>query len=225
MQKKLIISIGTGRCGSVSLSKFLSAQRSVQMLHEGRLDSHKLRKLIKWNNDEEELLSWLNFLLKQENNNEYTGDTGMYFLPYIDLIIKKHPNVRVIVMVRDKKEVVKSYLKKTEGRNHWFKHDGEKWDFDDKWDPCYPKYNIENKEEALEKYWDEYLQETNNLSKKYPENIKIWTIQDLNSEDGKNNILDFLNYKNQRSIDKEFKHNTKLKSQKESIINKIKKWF
>jgi len=224
MNKQLIISIGTGRCGSVSLSKFLSAQEYVSVLHEGRLDSHKIRKLIKWGNDEKNLFEWLEFLLSLDGN-KFVGDTGMYYLPYIEQIIEKYPQVKIIVMEREKEEVVKSYIKKTTGRNHWFDHDGKEWDKDDKWDPCYPKYDIVNKEKALEKYWEDYKSQTDNLILKFPDKIKKWTIQSLNTLNGKNEILNFLNYKFDRNINQEFKHNTKLKSEKENFLNKIKKWF
>jgi len=224
MNKQLIISIGTGRCGSVSLSKFLSAQEYVSVLHEGRLDSHKIRKLIKWGNDEKNLFEWLEFLLSLDGN-KFVGDTGMYYLPYIEQIIDKYPKVKIIVMEREKEEVVKSYIKKTTGRNHWFDHDGKEWDKDDKWDPCYPKYDIVNKEKALEKYWEDYKSQTDNLILKFPDKIKKWTIQSLNTLNGKNEILNFLNYKFDRNINQEFKHNTKLKSEKENFLNKIKKWF
>ena len=224
MNKQLIISIGTGRCGSVSLSKFLSAQESISVLHEGRLDSHKIRKLIRWGNDEKNLFEWLEFLLSLDEN-KFVGDTGMYYLPYIEQIIDKYPQVKIIVMERDKGEVVKSYIKKTIGRNHWFDHDGKEWDKDDKWDPCYPKYDISNKEKALEKYWEDYKSQTDNLILKFPDKIKKWTIQSLNTLNGKNEILNFLNYNLDRNINQEFKHNTKLKSEKENFLNKIKKWF
>ena len=224
MNKQLIISIGTGRCGSVSLSKFLSAQEHVSVLHEGRLDSHKIRKLIKWKNDEDNLFEWIEFLLSLDEN-KFVGDTGMYYLPYIEQIIDQYPEVKIIVMQRDKEEVVKSYIKKTTGRNHWFDHDGKEWDKDDKWDPCFPKYNISNKEKALEKYWEDYKIQTDNLILKFPDKIKKWTIQSLNTLNGKNEILNFLNYNLDRNINQEFKHNTKLKSEKENFLNKIKKWF
>jgi len=149
----------------------------------------------------------------------------MYYLPYIEQIIEKYPQVKIIVMERDKEEVVKSYIKKTTGRNHWFDHDGKEWDKDDKWDPCYPKYDILNKEKALEKYWEDYKSQTDNLILKFPDKIKKWTIQSLNTLNGKNEILNFLNYKFDRNINQEFKHNTKLKSEKENFLNKIKKWF
>ena len=224
MNKQLIISIGTGRCGSVSLSKFLSAQDNISVLHEGRLDSHKIRKLIKWENDEDNLFEWLEFLLSLDGH-KFVGDTGMYYLPYIEQIIDKYPEVKIIVMERNKEEVVKSYIKKTTGRNHWFDHDGKEWEKDDKWDPCYPKYDISNKEEALENYWEDYKNQTDNLILKFPEKIKKWTIQALNTTSGKNEILNFLNYNLDRNINQEFKHNTKLKSEKENFLNKIKKWF
>jgi len=224
MNKQLIISIGTGRCGSVSLSKFLSAQDNVSVLHEGRLDSQKIRKLIKWENDEGNLFEWLEFLLSLDGH-KFVGDTGMYYLPYIERIIDKYPEVKIIVMERNKEEVVKSYIKKTKGRNHWFNHDGKEWEKDDKWDPCYPKYDVSNKQEALENYWEDYKNQTDNLILKFPEKIKKWTIQALNTTSGKNEILNFLNYNLERNINKEFKHNTKLKSEKENFLNKIKKWF
>ena len=222
--KKLIISIGTGRCGSVSLSKFLSSQKSTNFLHEGRLESHDIRKLIKWENDDKSLFDWIDFLLKLDEN-RFIGDTGMYFLPYVEKIINKFPEVRIIAMERKKSEVVNSYLKKTIGRNHWLNHNGDVWEIDAKWDPCFPKYNIIDKQKALEKYWEEYKLETSKLIKKYPKNVKKWTVESFNTTDGKNEILDFINYDLEREINKNFKHNTNLKSQKETILNKIKKWF
>lgn len=44
MHKQLIISIGTGRSGSASLSAFLSEQKNMRILHEGRLDEKKNKK-------------------------------------------------------------------------------------------------------------------------------------------------------------------------------------
>ena len=96
---------------------------------------------------------------------------------------------------------------------------------DDKWDPCFPKYDVSSKEEALENYWEDYKNQTDNLILKFPEKIKKWTIQALNTTSGKNEILNFLNYNLDRNIYQEFKHNTKLKSEKENFLNKIKKWF
>lgn len=225
MQKQLIISIGTGRSGSASLSSFLSAQKNMLVLHEGRLEKENIRKLFKWENDDDELFKWLDYLLNYDDNIDYIGDTGMYFLPYIDSIIKKYNNVKIIGLERKKKEVVDSFLKKTQGRNHWYSHTGEDWNLDERWDPCFPKYQIKNKQKAIEKYYDDYIKTTNNLKLKYPNNIKIWNLSNFNTSKTKNEILDFISFKNERIIEKDFVKNTKLKSYREFILKKIKEWF
>ena len=225
MNKQLIISIGTGRSGSVFLSSFLSEQKNVLVLHEGRLEKEKIRKLIKWENDETELFNWIEYLLNYDENLKFIGDTGMYFLPYIDKIIHKYPNVKIIGLEREKEDVVTSFLKKTEGRNHWYSHNGNGWEIDNRWDPCFPKYQIREKRKAIEKYYDDYISTTNDLKLRYPNNIKIWNLSSFNSSKTKNEILDFISYDNNRTIEKEFKKNTKLKSQRELILKKIKEWF
>ena len=55
MKKQLIISIGTGRSGSVSLSHFLTHQKKVIVLHEVKIAEKNIRKLIKWDNNQDEL--------------------------------------------------------------------------------------------------------------------------------------------------------------------------
>ena len=130
--KTLIISIGTGRSGSVSLSKFLSHQKSMYVLHEGRLKEKKIRKLFKWENDEINIFNWIEELKKYNDTNDFFGDTGMYYLPYTKKLINRYPHIKIIGLIRDKDEVVNSYLRKTKGRNHWYNHDGKEWKKDKK---------------------------------------------------------------------------------------------
>ena len=70
-----------------------------------------------------------------------------------------------------------------------------------------------------------YINKTNDLKLRYPNNIKIWNLSSFNSSKTKKEILDFISYGNNRTIEKEFKRNTKLKSQRELILKKIKEWF
>jgi len=222
-EKQLIISIGTGRSGSVSLSQFLSHQQKMRVLHEGKIEEKKVRTLIKWENDTDQLFNWINYLSTFNSNEYFYGDTGMYYLPYIKLIIQKYPNVKIIGLVRDKESVVNSYLNKTEGRNHWYNHNGGNWKKDEKWDPCYPKYNESNKKKALELYWEEYDKTTKNLQTEFPKKIKMWTIEEFNTENGKNEILDFIGYKLERDISSDYKLN---QIKQESFLEKLKKkWF
>jgi len=222
-EKQLIISIGTGRSGSVSLSKFLSHQHKMRVIHEGKIEEDGIRKLIKWENDEVELFNWIEDLQKHNSKNLLYGDTGMYYLPYINQIIQKYPNVKIIGLVRDKESVVNSYLNKTDGRNHWYKHNGKDWKLDEKWDPCYPKYNESDKKKALELYWEEYDSTTKNLQKKFPKQLKMWTIEKFNTEKGKNEILNFIGYQLKRDISNDYNLN---QIKKESFLEKLKnRWF
>lgn len=222
-EKKLIISIGTGRSGSVSLSQFLSHQQKMRVLHEGKIEEKGIRTLIKWENDIDQLFNWITYLSNFNSGNYFYGDTGMYYLPYIKLIIQKYPNVKIIGLVRDKESVVNSYLNKTEGRNHWYNHNGKDWRKDEKWDQCYPKYNESNKKKALELYWEEYNKTTKTLQLEFPKQIKMWTIGEFNTENGKNEILDFIGYTLERDISSDYKLN---QIQQESFLVKLKKkWF
>tara|TARA_B110000003_G_scaffold107739_1_gene110249 strand:- start:1688 stop:2368 length:681 start_codon:yes stop_codon:yes gene_type:complete len=222
-KKQLVISIGTGRSGSVSLSNFLSHQNSMRILHEGRIEEKSIRKLLKWEGDEDELFAWLDYLHEYNIQNSFIGDTGMYYLPYISKIIEKYPNVKIIGLTRLKEEVVNSYLNKTKGRNHWYKHNGKDWKIDKKWDLCFPKYNEPNKKRSIELYWEEYKLETEKLELIFPSNVKIWTIEEFNTISGKNKILDFIGYKLVRDTNSNFKLN---QIEKESFLQKLKrKWF
>ncbi len=222
-EKQLIISIGTGRSGSVSLSQFLSHQQKMRVLHEGKIEETESRTLIKWENDTDKLFNWLNYLLTFNSNEYFYGDTGMYYLPYIKLIIHKYPNVKIIGLVRDKEDVVNSYLNKTKGRNHWYNHNGKDWKKDNKWDPCYPKYNESDKKKALELYWEEYDKSTKNLQKEFPKQVKMWTIGEFNTENGKTEILDFIGYQFRRDIISDYKFN---QIKVESFFEKLKRrWF
>ncbi len=222
-KKQLIISIGTGRSGSVSLANFLSRQDACIMLHEGRIEDKGIRQLIHWKNDESELWKWLDYMSNWSGSNKYYGDTGMYYLPYVEEIIKRFPNTKFIGLIRNKKAVVQSYLKKTDGRNHWYLHNGKNWKLDPKWDPCYPKYEEADKEKALGLYWEEYKTSTEELMAKYPKQVKMWTIETFNTDEGRNDILDFIGYTLERKIKEDIKLN-EIKAKK-SIIDKIKEWF
>ena len=107
---------GTGRSGSLSLANFLNFQENIFMIHEGKIDEKKIRNLIHWHNNETELFKWLDDLFIYSADNIYYGDTGMYFLPYVESIISKYPNVKIIGLKRDREEVVNSFMKKTQGK-------------------------------------------------------------------------------------------------------------
>ena len=179
--KKLVIGLGTGRCGTVSLSALL--------YHYGFDTTHE-NFLLPWNIDEKMYKENMNLILSRENN--YVADSAFYYLPYIPMIIKDYPSVKCICLQRDKKETIESYMVKTHGRNHWSKKHNDA--IDPKWDVTYPKFDESDKEKALGLYWDYYYTTTEQLVKEYPNNIALFDMHSvLNTKEGQEQLLTFLN--------------------------------
>ncbi|WP_013325555.1 hypothetical protein [Gloeothece verrucosa] len=84
MNKKLIIELGTGRCSSLSLCYFLNNQPGIKLLYEGTID-YKPHPL-KWYNEHENILKWINNLDTLSDSSQYFEDIGMYFLPYVSFL-------------------------------------------------------------------------------------------------------------------------------------------
>ena len=83
--KKIVLGIGTGRCGTVSLSSLLNRQ-------EKSFFSHELKIKIKSNTDYNVPLPWeyndiafksaWNSILNY--NGKYVGDVSFFWLPYLE---------------------------------------------------------------------------------------------------------------------------------------------
>jgi hypothetical protein len=181
--KKMIIGLGTGRCGSMSLSNLLSFQ-------EDCLVSHEIggRPWLPWKRDTKLFENYYNLI--HSRNYEIIGDVSFYNLPYASDYLNKSQKTVFVILQRDKQDTINSYLKKTEGRNHWIVHNGSKWRLDS-WDKCYPKFDVTEKEEALSDYYDHYYESCRML----PQEKCFWMkTQDLNNEQKCIEMLNFCGF-------------------------------
>ena len=202
-QKVLIIGIGTGRCGSASLAGILNMQMGAQITHESKPRPP-------WNADHAMLSFKLETILNREG--KWVGDIGMYYLPYVREIIAMHPSVRVIYLERDEDQVVRSFLVKTEKRNHWMYHDGLEYRIDDVWDPLFPKFKAENKEEALKAYVSSYRQAARAVIAEYPERVFFLKTEELTDPKRITELLRFIGVPEaQMVIEQVHKNQTKSK--------------
>ena len=181
--QRVIIGCGTGRCGTVSLAVLLQAQ-------EGVYATHERDPVLPWRID----LRLFSIRLAQfrQCDEPFVADVAFYYLPYIPYLLREFSDLRVIVLRRDKKETVRSFLAKL-GRRHHFLEAPQEWGYqaDPKWDPCFPKYPPMDLEAALHLYWEEYYWIADEYARKWPENIRIFEIDALNSERGQCEILKF----------------------------------
>ncbi len=190
-QSQIVIGLGTGRCGTMSLAYLLDWQENSEVYHE------KGSYIMPWKGGEktiDKFLHWANELVKQK---QLVGDVAFYYLNYVEYLLSLNPNIKFVCLQRDRASTVASYMKRTKDMNHWMRHEGTLWQ-KSSWDNCYPKYEVLNKEKAIERYWDDYYLIANELQTTYPNSFRIFQTSTLNTEAGQRAILAFIEIKNPR---------------------------
>lgn len=185
-EKNLIIGCGTGRCGTVSLSDLLRRQ--------GINSSHE-HMLMPWDVDMDKFNQNLNSIMKRHEG--VVADTAFYYLPYLEIILNRIKNVKIVILKRDMEGTVASFehrttLRKNINKNHWVK--GDEYFASSIWFPCFPTYDdMTSKTEAIQRYWTEYYEKAGELVKKYPDRVKIFGFRyTLNTEKGQIELAKFL---------------------------------
>lgn len=184
----LVFGVGSGRCGTTSLRLFLDLQRDVSVTHE--LNFEGIRQPMPWQVDRALARQQLDLLLQKPAT--IRGDIGFYWLPYVNWLLEEHPDSRFICLQRNKADTVSSYLRRAGDRNHWLQHDGTRWELDEVWDKAFPKYVIEDRQEAVAKYWDDYYAVAGRLQRDHARLFRIFPVEALNSRAGQGAILSFM---------------------------------
>jgi hypothetical protein len=148
--KKIIFGLGTGRCGTMSLSYLLNHQKNSSFSHE--LGGHAL---LPWKRDISQFKPFFGNILRR--NADFVGDVSFYSLPYWEDILDFDSESKFVILKRNKQQTIESYIKKTKGQNPLMNHDGKKW-VHYEWDKCYPKMEAKNKLEAISMYYDFYYE-------------------------------------------------------------------
>lgn len=182
--RRMVIGLGTGRCGSRSLAAWLNSQQGAHVSHE------MLGPAVPWQDGDSAVWEAIrNFPIGDHLT--LTGDVACYYLPYVERILSVHPLARFVCLKRDREETIASFIKKTPRKNHWVNHDGIQWRHSP-WDHCFPKYLASSKEDAIGRYWDEYYGRAAELQSRFPSLFRIFPTESLNTEDGQCDVLDFL---------------------------------
>jgi len=182
---KLILGIGTGRCGSHTLHHILNSQNDTSISHEfGNIS------FLPWNFDRLAYERAKKVITRRVGR--FTGDVSHYLLKYIPYFIDDFgmDSTRIICLWRSREDVVRSFSTWTEGKNHW-SNDSKN---SSTWDKCFPKYDSSTKEEAIGFYWDDYYKEVDSLAKKY--SIFFMRTEDLNSPEQVKSMLEFCGFPN-----------------------------
>lgn len=183
-KRMIIIGLGTGRCGTLSLAKMLNSQNNCEITHEQK-------PILEWYGKDLEVVR--SRIAKYQKLDIYAGDVSSAYLNYVEDIYEIAGNeVRFICLERDKEENIKSWLRKTK-YNYWSKYAKQ----DKKWSKIFPKYEEKDRSKAISMYWEEYKSKSDSLEKLLPVFRKFKT-EDLNKEEKLIEMLDFcqINSKN-----------------------------
>mmetsp|Transcript_677 Transcript_677/g.845 ORF Transcript_677/g.845 Transcript_677/m.845 type:complete len:394 (-) Transcript_677:13-1194(-) len=112
----ILIGVGTGRCGTLSLSVILSLLRSSHVTHE-YLHSEICKEWLWMASSEQERKEAAEKVIRRYNDSEseMIGDVAFYHLPYVEILLAMDKRVMVVFLEREKDGYVKSALK-------WFNH-------------------------------------------------------------------------------------------------------
>lgn len=204
--KIIILGAGSGRCGTASLAMlFHNCQNS--------LVGHEIIPHLHWDIDDnnwgyfQRRLNWFN-----KHNTIVTGDVFSVYLPYLEKLADSDLdfNWYGVILKRDKKETVESFVDITGTRNNWQKNKVH--------NPMYvnsfPKYETtivgtsnDEKAKALGMYWEEYYDRAEKLADK-SDRVKIFPMNALN--DNQKGIFDFANIPQElRVYTKDCKYNSR----------------
>ena len=189
LQRRFIFGLGTGRCGTKSLTSLFNLQDNSFFCHEMiEVGNYALP----WNSNYRLVGKYLT-ILEEGSNKLFTGDVGSYILPHVDKILAFKPDAKFVVIERNKKEVIESFYLKSKNYNLWMEHDGKKWDLSG-WDAMHPNMiDAENKKDAISRYYDYYKQRVSELEPKKTFFIKT---EDLNDEQKCLDMLQFCGFDN-----------------------------
>jgi hypothetical protein len=192
---RLVIGLGTGRSGTVSLARFLDRQPGAFFSHEGgydrpRLLRHTFGHILPWEPSQTAFAAWLAGLERAAAGASVYGDVAPYLLPYVERIQAARPGARFLCVRRAREEVVRSFLRHTAGTNPWQEHDGRRY-LRRSWDAAFPKLTAASKAEAIARYWERYDAQAREYAARYPETFRIVEFAALNERATQAALLDF----------------------------------
>ena len=170
--KRLIIGLGSGRCGTTSLAHLLNMQDDTDITHEDHVEG-----IFGLTRDSEVNLALFCLIDMLARDESIVGDIGYHWLKFVPTLMAFQGNKRFICLKRDKEETINSFVNYPIQKTN-------------------PMSN--STREEFENYYDQYYLQTDYYGMRYPETFRTFQIDSLNSETGQRDILNFLGFTNHK---------------------------
>ena len=192
LQGRLVFGLGSGRSGSTTLSALFAAQAHTCW-------SHEHPPMVAWGKDgRNEVDFHLTRMTLLARLYRVVVDVSHWWLPKLPALLQADPRARFVVIRRDRAATVASFIRtkgldKPQGINHWMNHDGVRFRRN-AWDRCYPKFQVDDPEEAIGLYWDRYYTMADEAARRNPGQVRVFDIEALTDLSGQRAILEFCGY-------------------------------
>lgn len=193
--RRIVIGLGTGRCGTQTLAALIDAQPGGAVTHEWP------GARVAWEGGEAEVDRMLDELERRLTAGAtLVGEVGSYYLPYVAQIRARIPDARFIILKRERDATVESFLEKTRDKaNHWAPT--TRFARHARWNRCFPTYPATlPKRAAIGRYWDEYYAATGALEGAEPAVFHTVRTELLGEDATQRQILDFLGLPRERQV-------------------------
>ena len=196
----VILGLGTGRCGTHSLTDLLNLQTGAEFTHEEW-------PLLPWNRVAgrpgigERLRR-----LRRTRAGRYVGDVASFYLPYAEQAIALDPKLRMICLERPREEVVASFCRWLDTvhplpTDHWSRSPAPGWYHEPFWSRIFPRYDVSDRGEGIRRYWEDYHQAAAELARRFPQNFRVFpTHEALNTDTGVRDLLTFAGIPEDRQV-------------------------
>jgi hypothetical protein len=144
--------------------------------------------------------------LEHDRKGQIVGDVASFYLPYVESVIEQVPDVRIVCLQRPREEVIASFCLWLDSvhplpTNHWAKLPAPGWYHEPVYTRIFPQYDIQDREEGIEQYWDDYYARADELVRRYPEHVRIFDWRAcLQTEAGQREMLSFCGFSSTQQI-------------------------
>ncbi|MFV0442542.1 MAG: hypothetical protein ACK5Q5_03120 [Planctomycetaceae bacterium] len=168
--------------------------------------THEEVPLLAWEEkDREGLISARFDRLRRRPDAKVVGDVASFYLPYLDVALDLEPSLWVICLERPREEVIDSFSRWLETvqplpTNHWSAAPADGVYHDPVWSRIFPKYPETDLATCIGRYWDEYHNRVSRLTQEYPDRVRCFPTDSLNSDKGVRDILSFAGFTNDEMV-------------------------
>lgn len=173
-----IFGMGTGRCGTTSLTGLLRLQPDSYATH--------CQWRWAWQDDRDKAIKAAREVADRAG--AIRADMSPFWLPYVHDVAAVVSDARFVCLWRPRSRYVESWLSFTGTRNAWATT--SVLDF------SYPQTGLKNAETSAGLYWDWYMGIAWQLRDELSDRFRMVSVVDLNCEYGQRNLLDWLGVAN-----------------------------